>query len=172
MLAIVTAFRNIALLRIGPEDLPDSPVLLGLTMIVYVLIQVPVAWIVYQSVALVSQTVALDVAMLSGGLWLVLWLTGYRARFRQTLTALLGTSALLTLLALPFHIWQTVQDGAPPGPAFAYAAILAIVIWSLVIVGHILSRALSRPFAVGLMVALAYFFVHTTVLFEFVPVPE
>ena len=31
--------------------------------------------------------------------------------------------------------------------------------------GHILSRALSRSFGVGIAIAIAYFFLHTTLLF-------
>jgi len=47
--------------------------------------------------------------------------------------------------------------------------IFAIMIWSIAIDGHILARALSRPYAIGLFVAIGYFFLNTTILFELMP---
>lgn len=172
MSALIKIFVAIAVRRCGPEDLPDSGFLLGLTALGYIAVQLPVAWIYLGGLGYMLQTVATDIALLMACLWLLLWLTGYRSRYRQTLTALMGTGALLTALSLPFNVWRQAVSEVEQAAALPSAFILAIVIWTFVIDGHILSRALSRPFAIGLMVAVAYFFVHTTVLFEIVPSPE
>jgi len=47
--------------------------------------------------------------------------------------------------------------------------IFALMVWSLVVDGHIISRAISKPFGIGLMIAIAFFFLHTAVLFELMP---
>jgi hypothetical protein len=47
--------------------------------------------------------------------------------------------------------------------------LFAIMLWSIAIDGHILSRALSRPFGIGLLVAIGYFFLHTSILYELMP---
>ena len=79
---------------------------------------------------------------------------------------MLGTSALLSVLSIPFSLWQQVTLEAGSMPAII---IFLIMIWSVTIDGHILSRALSRPYAVGLLIAIGYFFLHTRILFALMP---
>jgi hypothetical protein len=172
MLELLKAFVAIALRREGPEILPDSGFLLALTLAAYVALQMPVALLVFGANGDALRTILYDAGLLIVCLWALLWLMGYARRYRQTLTALLGTSALLSAVSIPFNLWRESPVTAVSGTGLPSAFILAIVLWSFVIDGHIVARALSRPFAIGLMVAIAYFFVHTTLLFEFVPVPD
>ncbi len=169
MLVYVQTLLNIALRRLGPEHLPDSGFLLALTLVAYVALQVPLAWVAYGPSDAIVTTIGVSALLLIAFLWALLALTGYQSRFRQTLTALLGTTALLSLLSIPFSLWrEATLDGQLPS-AVPNVFILAIMLWSLAIDGHILARALSRPFAMGLMVSIAYFFLHTTVIFELLP---
>lgn len=169
MLVYVQALINIALRRAGPEDLPDSGFLLGLTLIAYVVLQLPLALVAYGPDSAVLTTIGVSALLLVAFLWVLLRLTGFQARFRQTLTALLGTSALLSFLSIPFSLWREATLDMEPATALPSIFIFAIMLWSLAIDGHILSRALSRPYAIGLMISIAYFFLHTTVLFELMP---
>ena len=169
MLAYVHALINIALRRSGPEDLPDSTFLLVLTLAIYVVTQVPLALIAYGSSGSLARTVTISLLLLFAGLWILLRLTGYRARYRRTLTALLGTSALLSALSIPFSLWRQSMLGAETGVALPSTFLFAIMLWSIAIDGHILARALSRPYGIGLFIAVGYFFVHTTILFELMP---
>lgn len=169
MLVYVQTLFNIALRRLGPEDLPDSSFLLGLTLAAYVLLQVPLAWVAYGPANVIVTTIGISALLLIGFLWALLRLTGFRARFRQTLTALLGTSALLSFLSIPFSLWREATLDMQSTSALPSIFIFGLMLWSLAIDGHILSRALSRPFAIGLLIAIAYFFLHTTVLFELLP---
>lgn len=171
MLVYVQTLLNIALRKLGPEDLPDSGFLLGLTLIAYLVLQVPLAWIAYGPSNAVVSTIGVSAALLVVFLWVLLRLAGFRARYRQTLTALFGTSALLSFMSLPFSVWREATLDLQPASALPSVFIFAIMLWSLAIDGHIFSRALSRPFAIGLMVSIAYFFLHTTLLFELMPDP-
>ncbi len=47
-----------------------------------------------------------------------------------------------------------------------------ILVWSFIVGGHILAEALSRPFTLGLIIAIAYFFVHMNLLFLLMPASE
>lgn len=169
MLVYVQTLLNIALRKLGPEDLPDSGFLLGLTLVGYVLMQVPLAWIAYGPSNAVLSTIIVSAVLLVVFIWALLRVTGFRQRYRQTLTALLGTSALLSLMSLPFSVWREATVGLQAASALPSIFIFAIMLWSLAIDGHILSRALSRPFAIGLMLSISYFFLHTTILFELLP---
>jgi hypothetical protein len=169
MLVYVQTLVNIALRRLGPEHLPDSAFLLQLTLVLYVLSQLPLAWIAYGPTAASVTTIAAVILLRIGFVWVLLRLTSFRSRFRQTLTALLGIGALLSLATLPFSVWHEATLNAQPPNLVPTAVILMIMLWALAIDGHILARALSRPFAVGLVVAVAYFFIHMVVLFELRP---
>ena len=169
MIELIRAFVAITVRKMGPEDLPASGFLLGLTAIVYLLVQFLSAFIVFGVGQEAFVMVIYDLGLLIISLWLLLALTGKRARYGQTLTAILGTSALLGLMSLPFSLWRRMLGDVEPGTTIPSAFILAIVLWSFAVDGHILARALSRPFAIGLMVAIVYFFVHTTLLFRFTP---
>ena len=169
MLAYVQTLLNVALRKKGPEDLPDSRFLLGFTFAVYLLLQIPLGWIAYGPSDVLVSTIVVSGLLIVSGLWVLLALTGYRSRFRQSLTAMLGTSALLSALSLPFSLWRDITINYEAGVALPSTIIFAIMVWSLVIDGHIISRAISKPFGIGLMIAVAFFFLHTAVLFELMP---
>jgi len=169
MLAYVQALINIALRRSGPEDLPDSAFLLGLTLVIYLVTQVPLALIAYGPSDILVRTVIVSLLLLFAGLWVLLRLTGNRARYRRTVTAMLGTSALLSVLSIPFSLWRQSMLSTESGVAMPSTMLFAIMLWSIAIDGHILSRALSRPYGIGLLIAIGYFFLHTSILYELMP---
>ena len=169
MLVLIRTFFDITLRRKGPEDLPASAFLLAVTVLLSIAVQVPLTWIIFGSGGPILPTLAIDLGLLVLCLWLLLRLTGFASRFGQTLTALLGTSALLNVVSLPFTIWNSSLPAAQPKPLIPSAVILALVLWSFFVDAHILARALSTSIFVGLLITIGYFFLHTTVLVEFVP---
>lgn len=171
MLPILDAFLQIALRRRGPEDLPDSRFLLLMAGLIYVISQALLAASVYGSPLALGRSLLLDVILLCGCVWGLLRLTGHASRYGQTLTAMFGTGALLSICMLPFNYWLDIA--AEPGkPALLPTiGLLAVVSWSLVVNGHIFSRALSRPFAAGLMISVAYFFLNYLVFARLGPPP-
>lgn len=157
MLALIEAFMKIALRRLGPEDLPDSPLLLALAAVAYVGLQAVAAVPVFGgfSVAVV-RNVAADTLLLAGCAWLLLAALGLRPRYRQTLTALFGTGALLTVFVLPAYLWARAGGGAEGAGFLPSLAILFVLVWSVAANGHILARALSTGFPLGVALALCY----------------
>lgn len=171
MLRILDVFLQIALRRRGPEDLPDSWFLLLLAGLVYVIAQGLLALPVYHASVALARSLVLDLLLLCGCLWGLLRLTGHALRYRQTLTAMFGTGALLGACMIPFNHWLDLA--ADPGkPAIGPTlGLLAVVSWSLAVNGHIFSRALSAPFAAGLAISVAYFFLNYLVFAQFGPPP-
>jgi hypothetical protein len=169
MLPLFRAFLQIIMRRLGPEDLPDSRLLAIICLNAYVLSQVPPALQVYGASWITASAIAIDVLMLVGAVWALLRLTGHSQRYRQTLTALLGTNALLTLPLVPLNFWleRFTQAGhAPAGPSIA---ILLLITWSLTVQAHILARALSRPFVIGLLIAVGYFIANYALIWQLAP---
>jgi hypothetical protein len=158
MRALFDLFLDICLLRQGPQQVPASQVLLRLTLLTYGISGLLVSLLgndLFTSLLLVL----VDIALLTGLTYGVLRLRGYGQRFVQTLTALLGTGALLQLLVLPVLIWlyqETGRDGVPELPSLVWLVWLA---WFTAIMAHILHHALSVSRWLGLLYSLGYLFI-------------
>ena len=49
--------------------------------------------------------------------------------------------------------------------------LLAVVVWSLVVMGHVLRHALSAPLIIGLVVALIFYWIAVSVQNALFPLP-
>ncbi len=159
---LIHLFLEVLLLRKGPQDLPTAPFLLYLTLGLHALSGVALAF-AYQppfaALALGITDTAL-LALLTGSL---LYLQRRQARLVQTLTALAGTGFVLALAALAPTWWlaHAHEAGSEAGlPAFA---LLGLVLWSLVVTGHVLRHALSAPLIVGVLIAIVFYWVALNV---------
>jgi hypothetical protein len=157
LLQFLKVFLDIVLWRRGPQDLPASPLLLGLSAVAYVVVSVvqlalldepAAAWIVF---------VALDPLLLVAGTWLLLRLFDRRERFVQTATAVLGAGALLgVLLFLPVQ-WLLATLAVRPESTAAGLVALALVIVFALVTGRILKLATDSNLFTGVALALTYF---------------
>ena len=151
MTTLVSRLIGILVLRQGPQDLPAGPSVMLATLAGYMLVA---------AVSLTTGTPPASpttVLLLATGLpmlltWVVLRLRSRVSRWEQTLSALYGTSALLSLLSLPLNL----QAGAEPAPPIMLIS-LVIFLWSFAVDAHIWRHALNISFAAGLAVAMILF---------------
>ena len=173
MIKLLTVFWNIILRKSGPEEVPDSNFLLVVTFIFFLLSQVLVGFKMYGgAVSLFFQLLFLDTVLLIIWLRAILQLSGKLKRFRQSLTALFGTGTLFNFILSPFilsyapYLEQLTSSdelqitAELPMPALLSIVILIIAIWSVLVMGHIFSRATSKSRAIGLGLALVYSFIN------------
>ncbi|MDH3561644.1 MAG: hypothetical protein OEN52_11905 [Gammaproteobacteria bacterium] len=153
MSRLITIWLDICLLRAGPQDLPSSRTLLGLTGGTYFLVSLLLSLPAYP--AKTAFLVALlDLGLLAAFAAALLYFPGKWARLQQTLTALTGTGTLLGLLALPlaYLLFQGPEENLLAG----VAALIWLFLfgWSLLVVAHIMRHALSIafPYAIGIAV--------------------
>lgn len=161
MIELFRAFMRIATLKMGPEDLPASPFLLGLATVFY-LAPGAASLALYDidtGEALLQLVVDLGLTVVFFGAVVVLY--GKRPRLLQTMTALLGTGALLSFAALPFTAWMRLLEITDRSGIGAPAiGIYFVVLWSITVTGHIVHRALGIPFVGGLIIAVVYFLLN------------
>ena len=155
MHAIVNPFIQICLLRQGPQDLPTSGILLTIALTTYTVMS-----IVWSKISLNATSALLSglldtvlLVVLSGAL---LYAQRRKARLIQTLTALAGTGAIITFLALPVSGWLQGADHAAGEGKFAVLLLLVLMGWSLAVVGHIFRHALSVSYFFGLVLAAVF----------------
>lgn len=161
---VLRLLLDICLFRKGPEDVPASAVLLGLTLLGYVLVgllllsfQIGIGAALLQ----VFAEGAMDLAFLR----LLLWTAQKPHRFLQAATALVGSDALISLLALPLLLAQGVEGFA----AVLYFPLLAMMIWHVAVFGMIFGRSISKSFPVGIAVALLYTLLSVQIMAKLFP---
>jgi hypothetical protein len=83
----------------------------------------------------------------------VLFVSGHSQRLVRALTAVIGCGAVLTFLFVAEFVLFSPFLGA--GAAGAIAAL--IILWSVPVEGHIISRAIQQHWLVGIAIAVAAF---------------
>lgn len=168
MQALLLLFWRIGRLQKGPEDVPPSTALFGLLLPVSLLADLISSRLGLPGVS--SFQLLLIVLVANAGILaltaLLLQMFGYARRILQTLSALLGTSAFISLLALPVLL---ALQGRMEEPGGWGMLLLALELWHLVITAHILRHALSVSLLLGLMLATGYKLLGYQVVGLFMP---
>jgi hypothetical protein len=144
--ALFKALVDIALLRRGPEEVPASPVLLGVVIAIYVGVVLLVAAPFIGSPGRAAAELALSVTFTLLFYRGVLQFARKTERFTQTMTALYGISAVFSPVVLPLVAALAAQAKAQtPPPALLILGILFLCIWGIAITVYILRSALEWP---------------------------
>lgn len=168
---ILAQFWAICILKAGPQDLPASRFLAVASSVLYVLLGL-VYYLDRLAVPSAFGAAMVDYALLAGLSYLLLWVRLYSNRWLQTITALAGSGIILTAAALiadygmrPF-LPEVADPGAPmTSVAFVYWLLsTAQVIWSVVIMTHILRHALAAQVLLAAAFTAVYVYVAYNVL--------
>jgi hypothetical protein len=159
---------DICVLRAGPQDLPYSRSLLGLTLVSYFF----VSWLLSVPGYPIANAFLIALADLSLLLLFavsLLFITGKTARMIQTLAALTGTGTLLGLVALPLVQILAREQLAEQLALPAGMLWLALFGWSLLVVAHIMRHAMSVSLPVAIGVSVVYVLVAIQIVGAFSP---
>jgi hypothetical protein len=155
MQALLKAFWDIALWRRGPGDLPDSLALVGLTAAAYAVLSAVQSWMIYGGDRLLPRTVA-DLLLTVGLVWLLLVATRRRHRFNQTISAVLGTGALLSPLVILLIALRAPADSVQLVALAVWAGSVGVILWFTFVLGHIVRSALDTGLFTGVAIAVTY----------------
>jgi hypothetical protein len=156
MLALLKTIIDIMRLRKGPDAIPHSLLLLVIVVAFWLFVDVLGGLIVPQFGGLSASGLAITLLGLVVFAMLAT-LDAKKARMVQMLTAMIGCSAVfgfvLTLVLAVALRFQEVQ----PVPLLALLLVWSVMLFSVVVDGHILSRTLERPRVQGLIAAFLVF---------------
>ena len=155
MLQLINFFIDVALLRRAPQDLPASMIVFVLVVLLNVIVATVGVASLLPGVSAMAAAMT-DAVLVLVLLRLVLMIQNHSARFIQSATAIFGSGILLGLIALPL---QLSLDGAAENtqvPAIVSLAYLVLLVWSQLVIAHILRHALDISFALGVGLALVY----------------
>ena len=144
-------FWNLCLLRRGPEIVPTQSWFVGAVVMLYGMVGLYLAMRFDTEPDLLASLSYLFVTMAvtASVTWFALYLRQLDGRFPATITALFGCDLLLSLL-----LAAVVQfTGPPESPAtMSFAALISV--WSIVVSGFVLHRAMNVSWTVGMVLAL------------------
>ncbi len=153
MFSLLSVFIEICRFRAGPQDIPYSRLLLVLTIAAYFLIGLATSPL-EQAIPKTISSMA-DTTMLMGFTLAGLWVRNLPRRGTQTLTALAGTGVVFGLVSLIlFLAFPGLRISEPS--IFSSILILALVIWNIAVMGHILKSSLEMPLWAGIGIAVLY----------------
>lgn len=168
MQALLKTWLELALLRRGPADLPDSTAFFGLAAVAYLSAGALQAWLIYGGDRLAERILA-DLALVLLPTWIVLRVTGRGHRYNQTTSAMLGVGALLGPVVVPLLWLAGPAERVPILGFLLYGASVGLILWYTLAIGHILRAALDLGRLAGVAVGAAYLLGTATVLTRLFP---
>jgi hypothetical protein len=161
--ALIQFYFELCLLRKAPQDLSASSALLGVTCGADLLMGMVLAATVGLAPGLGLLQSLADVILMLALLYGAMSLLGRLPRFQQTATALLGSGALIGFIAVvPLSLLpQSSEQQASGGAVLLF---LAVIVWSILVAGHILRHAFDLRLGQGVGIAVVYnFFAYSLV---------
>lgn len=140
-------------MRKGPEHIPDSWLLFALAAGMMLFASFSATMLIE---ALAEQDIRITFATNVFGLAFygaVLFVFGYSRRIVRSLTSIIGCGAILTF----FFVIEFVLFRPFLGTGIAGTIAAIIVLWSVPVEGHIISRAIQQHWFVGVAIAVAAF---------------
>jgi len=158
MTDLIIRLAGLLLLRRGPQDLPAGWPALLFTILAYLGVTA------FNLGRGEGHPAPVAVMMLAVGLplmlsWIVLKIRQRTERWTQTLTALFGSNALLSIVTLPFSL----AAGSDPNTGLALV-LLTSFFWSFAVDAHIWRHALEISFAAALVVTMMLFVISLFVI--------
>jgi hypothetical protein len=153
LLGLLRLYGYIAIWRRGPQDLPAVGILLPLTIGAYVLLSALLGQLLPPQRPDWLVQLAADVIFVAVWYWVLLRIVGRSERYVQTAAALFGVQ---TVLAVPsiVSVWLVARYASD---AFwqipVYIAAVAVLIWTLLAIAHILRSTLERGLGLCLLLA-------------------
>jgi len=168
---LIRSFWAICLLRAAPQDIPASPALAMAALGAYLGSGTTLMLADSAPLTALAQ-VALDAAVLAVVTTVLLNLRRHPLRLTQTYTALVGSGTLLNLIALPITLGLLSARGAGGEGGLFVMLWLVLLVWSLVVTGHIYRHALDIPLPAGIIIAMGYLMLILELTRQLFPVAE
>ena len=153
VLALLKTLFDIIRLRRGPDALPHSSLLFAIIGLMWltagVVMTITNAELDKEDFVIGSMTGIAGLACYAA----IVALAGKGARLLQTLMALLGSGALLSLMYVAGDLLLTPLLGENPSNIIA----TLILLWTVPVEGHIISRAIERHWYLGVVIAMGIF---------------
>jgi hypothetical protein len=173
VLRVIYAFVDILLHRRGPDHLPASRFFFGLVLVGAVVVSLfTIQFSTIPSERFVP-IIVVDIGFSLAFTWCVLRAFGVERRFLQTASATLGAASLLDLASLPFALWYRAESAGTGDVTLPYVIYLLVaLVWLIDVTSFIMSRAIGRPYFLGLAIVIGYALLSVSLEATLFPTPS
>lgn len=159
---------DVILLRKGPEDIPKSMLLLGVAVVMVILSRF-VLHVTVEADYAVDLAVDFAAELIRIGSYVVILLiTGYIGRLAQTMTTIIGCTAIMVFLFVFVFMLSRPFVGYEMAGAIAWL----VAPWLILVEGHIIARAIQRHWFTGIAIAVVIFILQLSFYLSFSAAPE
>lgn len=99
--------------------------------------------------------------------FLIIQVAGYPSRYLQSLTAIFGIDAIITLIYLGGYVAINMFADETTTLSFVWL----VTGWSVAVEGHIIARAIERPWAIGIALAVVSYILLLLTFWQLVKLP-
>ena len=166
---LLRIFVDLCLIKKGPQDVPDSSVLLKAVFFIYFLSG---TLLLSSSVAL-SEAVAqsfIETLLLGFFVYLLLTFFAVKNRFNQSVTAIYGSGALITTLSVPFVFLMGSMTNSEGSTGAVGLIVFLIVCWSFVVLANIIRETIQKSLGICLLLTFCYLYLSYQVIQLIYPV--
>lgn len=153
----------------APQDLPASGTLLGIALVAHTLAAILLSAVIMSAPsALLAGLV--DTALLCAFVATLLYAQRLNVRVVQTITAMAGSLAIISLIALPVSGWLHGVEQTTSDARLAGFVLIGLIGWSLAVSAHVIRHALSIPYFPGFILAIVFYWISISVYRTLFPV--
>jgi hypothetical protein len=158
---------DILLLRKGPDSLPKSWLVFYGALFISIFVSIITGEVVTDGVN-PKHDITLLLAVINASFYfLVIQIAGFPGRYLQSLSAIFGVDVFITTIYLcGFLAVRLIADDAT-----TLSFIWLITGWSVAVEGHIISRAIERPWAIGIAIAVVSYILLLLTYFQMATLP-
>lgn len=146
VITLARAYWDICIFRLGPQHLPRSGALLVITALANLCLSMLINRL-QLDLPTALLVAALEFVVVAGLTGLLLLAFRHSARLTQTLTALMGTGAVIGTIVL------VLLSVSPQLPQLLR---VTVFLWNLLVMAHILRHALEVHLVAGFVIAVGY----------------
>ena len=151
MYEILKLLVEICLFKKGPQDIPYSIWLLRAFVCLYASVRF-LMLAMHTSPHMAMLQIIVEIMLIIGFSWVMLFMSRKLNRFYQVSCALLGTDTVINFLALPAILAMEIGHGG----WFAFVAMLVLITWQCAVIAHIFCKAIEQNLMFSFGLAFLY----------------
>ena len=163
--SLLVTILEICALKKGPRDIPESDVLQRQMLFLYVLVGCISILFGSQVSFLVAVGQAfLETFVLTVFIYLLLSSFSFAHRFKQVISAMYASGALISLVSLPFVYQIEVLSRNQQALGFLGWLVFIIMCWSFVVMAHIIRKAIQKNLGTCLLLTFCYIYLSYQII--------
>ncbi len=150
-------FLDLCLIKKGPQDVPDNTGLMKIVFFAYFMSGTVLLSADNSIVDAVIQAL-IDTVLIGLFMYVLVSFFSVPNRFNQSLIAIYGSGALITIFSTPVIFWvQALSNNEQPTGA-AGLVVFLIVCWSFVVMANIIKETIQKNLSTCLLLTFCYLY--------------